>query len=236
MPEPVPEPVEEVETIEPDSPAVSQEPIAPVEQVELVELVELDVPVESVEKIDSADQIEPAELVEKAELTELIEPIESTELSESDTQTLSSNADQDGDNVADAQDQCLASPAGYPVRSNGCALFDGVLSGVSFVAGSAALLPDATDQLDFLADVLIQHPEAKVELHAHTDNNGEVADQTALTRSRVETIGAYLVRRGVEANRMVLRSFGGSRPLYDNETAQGRTGNNRVEVIEARNQ
>jgi len=174
-------------------------------------------------------------------LAELIEPIESTDPIDaqadvdSNASTQSGNADQDGDNVPDAEDQCPGSRSGYPVRSTGCALFDGVLSGVSFVQGSSALLPDTAGKLDFLASVLLLHPQAKVELHTHTDNSSSVTKQTALTRARVRTIGAYLVRQGVPEDRLTLRSFGASRPLYDNESEQGRIGNNRVEVIETRN-
>jgi len=237
-----------VESSSPKSPAVTTPvvpgaPVEPEEQNEPGEVIEQIEQVESVELIESAEPVEPikpAEEIEPAELAGLIEPIE---LTDSDAATPSQDADpdadpdadQDGDNVPDIKDQCLGSRAGYPVRSTGCALFDGVLKGVNFVEGSSSLLPDATDQLDFLANVLVQYPQVQVELHSHTDNDGSVKDQTALTRERVRTIGAYLVRQGVGANRLVLRSFGGSRPLYDNENEEGRTGNNRVEVIESRN-
>ena len=148
------------------------------------------------------------------------------------TPTLPLNLDTDGDAVANAQDQCPGSTPGFPVRANGCSLFDGVLSGISFADGSEQLLPGATDQLDFLANVLSQYPQARIELHAHTDDQGTVRDQAILTRARLRTIGTYLVRNGVRSNRLVLRSFGGTRPLYDNASAEGRAGNNRIEVIE----
>lgn len=222
----------------PSAPTESVAPTKPNEQADQsgqVESVELLRPVEQIKPIEPAEQISLEELVEQAELTELIEPIEPAEPIDTDSNasTQSGSADQDGDNVPDAKDQCPGSRAGYPVRSTGCALFDGVLSGVSFVEGSSALLPDAADKLEFLASVLVQHPNAKVELHVHTDNSTTVTKQTALTRARVRTIGAYLVRQGVAVDRLILRSFGASRPLYDNENEQGRIGNNRVEVIES---
>lgn len=143
--------------------------------------------------------------------------------------------DTDGDRVPDRADDCPGSAAGFPVRANGCSLFDGVLSGVNFAPGTAQLLPGASDQLDFLANVMVRYPQARVELHAHTDGQGLVKDQAILTRGRLRTIGTYLLERGVRANRLVLRSFGGTRPLYDNATPQGRQGNNRIEVIEKTN-
>lgn len=148
------------------------------------------------------------------------------------TPSLPTPSDFDADGVPDAQDQCPSSAAGFPVRPTGCSLLDGVLSGVSFVDGTADLLPGATNQLDYLANVLKQYPQARVELHAHTDDRGTVRDQAILTRARLKTIGTYLVRQGVSARRLVLRSFGGTRPLYDNVDAVGRQGNNRIEVLE----
>jgi len=141
-------------------------------------------------------------------------------------------ADLDGDKIPDSQDRCPGSTVGFPVRATGCALFDGVLSGVSFFKGSEELMPGSFVQLDYLASVMKQFPKARVELHAHTDNTGSVRDQAVLTRKRLRTMGVYLVGKGVSANRLVLRSFGGTRPLYENGTERGRTGNNRIEVLE----
>lgn len=149
--------------------------------------------------------------------------------------TPSLSGDTDGDSVPDSADQCANSAAGFPVRSNGCALFDGVLSGIKFATGTSQLLPGATNQLDFLANVLSQYPQAKVELHSHTDDKGSVRDQAILTRARLREVGIYLVRKGVRSNRLVLRSFGGTRPLYDNGTPEGVDANNRIEVFEKSN-
>lgn len=148
------------------------------------------------------------------------------------TPSVPSNSDTDGDAVPNAQDQCPTSKSGFPVRANGCSLLDGVLSGVNFVNGTAQLVQGGTDQLDFLASVLSQYPQARIALHAHTDGQGTVRDQAILTRARLRTMGTYMVRKGVRANRLILRSFGGTRPLYDNASAEGRAGNNRIEVLE----
>lgn len=140
--------------------------------------------------------------------------------------------DRDGDGVANAADSCPRSPRGYPVTEIGCALLDGVLTGVRFVDGSGELLPGSAVQLDFLADLLLEYPEARIELHAHSDNRGSPRDQAVVTRARLRTVGTYLVNRGISATRLILRSFGGSRPLFDNNTVQGQMDNNRMEILE----
>ena len=164
---------------------------------------------------------------------ELITPDSPTRPSIPSTRLPQGVADADRDGVPDDVDSCLSSTRGYPVRENGCPLFDGVLSGVRFVEASTALTSESTAQLDFLVDMLAnKHPSARIELHSHTDNEGDVRSQAILTRGRLKTIGMYLVDGGISANRIVLRSFGGSRPLFDNNTAEGRASNNRIEILE----
>ena len=145
----------------------------------------------------------------------------------------SANGDSDFDGVPDSDDLCPASTRNYPVRADGCALLNGVLSGVKFGQGSPDLAPGSDEQLDFLVNLLTtRYPFVRIELHSHTDNEGDVRSQAILTRGRLRTVGTYLVDRGVSANRIVLRSFGGSRPLFDNATAEGRANNNRIEILE----
>lgn len=146
----------------------------------------------------------------------------------------SGRSDRDRDGVDDVSDECPDSAAGYPVRSNGCPVLKGVLSGVKFAEGSATLLPDSFGQLDSLISLLTEYPSAKIQIIAHTDNQGSVAQQSQTTRGRLRTIGTYLVRGGIRANRLILRSLGGSRPAYDNNSAEGRAANNRVELLEHR--
>jgi len=146
------------------------------------------------------------------------------------------DGDADGDGIADADDICARSAPGFPVRDDGCALLDGVLSGLRFDPGTADLAAGGVEQLDYLAGLLTEYPAARIELLAHTDDSGSVRDQSILTRARLKTIGTYLVQRsGVRANRIVLRSFGGARPLYDNRTDEGRERNNRIEIFESVN-
>lgn len=149
------------------------------------------------------------------------------------TSTTDAVKDSDNDGVDDDADLCQSSTPGYPVRADGCSLLDGVLSGIRFKPASSELEAGSEVQLDFLIDILVNRfPDARIELHSHTDNEGDVRSQAILTRGRLRTVGTYLVNRGVRANQLVLRSFGGSRPLYDNVSQVGRDANNRIEVIE----
>jgi len=185
-------------------------------------------PSDAVSYHESDQQVVPA----LSEILEVVfEPV-----TRKQTQTpaaAASFADADNDGVEDSKDLCAASTPGFPVRNDGCALLDGVLQGVNFGPASAELVAGSEVQLDYMVDLLVnQFPDARIELHAHTDNAGDVRSQAILTRGRLKTVGTYLVNRGVRANRLVLRSFGGSRPLYDNSSPEGRESNNRFEVLE----
>lgn len=145
---------------------------------------------------------------------------------------IATSADKDGDGISDQSDVCPLSQAGYPVQANGCALFDGVLGGITFAARSSELETGSNVQLDYLVKLLNEYPNASIELQAHTDNFETMREQSILTRSRLKTVGLYLVQKGIKSNRLVLRSFGGRRPIQDNNTKDGRHGNNRIEISE----
>lgn len=162
------------------------------------------------------------ELIPETPATVATQPVQRTQTTD----------DTDGDGVTNSLDQCADSLAGYPVRDDGCPLFNGVLSGVTFEGRTATMNPSSFAQLDYLANVLQQYPQARIQLLAHTDSMGNRVDQANITRMRLRVIGSYLVRKGVSAKRMVLRSLGGESPLYDNQTAVGREANNRIEVLE----
>lgn len=145
---------------------------------------------------------------------------------------VSPKQDSDGDGVSNRIDQCDGSTAGFPVRKNGCPLFSGQLAGVAFNDRSSTLQSSAYVQLDALVKQLGAYPDAAIELIAHTDSRGTLRDQTILTRERLRIIASYLSKNGIRANRLVLRSMGGSQPVFDNNSPEGRARNNRIEIFE----
>ena len=171
-------------------------------------------------------------VTEELALPKLAEPLPEVIEPDDDDQVAQANNDSDNDGVLNSADACPSSAIGYPVGDTGCPLFDGVLSGVQFVDRTSELVEGASTQLEYLANLLKRYPLARIELLAHTDSRGDVRSQSILTRARLRTVGTYIVGQGVRANRLVLRSFGGTRPIYDNATSGGRLANNRIEVIE----
>ncbi len=147
--------------------------------------------------------------------------------------SLSEN-DDDNDGVPDSLDDCMGTAAGEPVTATGCAMFGGVLDGVQFASGSDRLVDSAQVVLNDAADVLLASPSIKVEVQAHTDSQGAEAYNIELSKKRALATVRYLMLRGVPSEQMTARAFGESKPVADNDTAEGRKTNRRVEfhVIE----
>lgn len=144
--------------------------------------------------------------------------------------------DSDGDGVMDNDDRCPNTPAGTRVDARGCAVvFEAgrttiVLEGVTFATGKAELTPEAMAVLDRVAASLVNAADVNVEVQGHTDNTGSRALNVRLSGQRAESVRAYLVSKGVAANRLTARGYGPDQPAAPNTTAEGRAQNRRVEL------
>lgn len=80
------------------------------------------------------------------------------------------------------------------------------------------------------AELTNDRPEAKVEVAGHTDSVGASEYNQSLSEQRAESVKAYLVARGVDANRISVTGYGEARPRTSNDTVEGRRLNRRVEI------
>lgn len=126
---------------------------------------------------------------------------------------------------------CEPPVPGQPVNLDGCKEGDTfVLRGVNFEFDKAKLTVNAKQLLDPVADALIARPDIKIEVDGHTDSRGSDAYNQKLSEARAASVMAYLVERGVAADRMTSKGFGESMPVADNATDDGRELNRRVEI------
>ncbi len=100
---------------------------------------------------------------------------------------------------------------------------------IEFASGGDRLTPRGKTVLDELAGVL-RESDGRVELSGHTDSQGADQMNLDLSRRRASAAAAYLVTKGFQADRFTTVGFGESRPIADNETAEGRQRNRRTEV------
>jgi len=64
----------------------------------------------------------------------------------------------------------------------------------------------------------------------HADSVGSDAYNQRLSVRRAEAVKAYLVSKGIEANRVYTEGKGEKQPVADNKTRDGRAKNRRTEI------
>lgn len=109
------------------------------------------------------------------------------------------------------------------------------LSGIQFESGSSTLAAGSDATLDAAAAAIIEayadRPGLRVSIEGHTDNTGGADINLALSQERAEAVRAYLEGAGVPAQIMSATGFGQTQPIADNETAEGRAENRRVDFV-----
>lgn len=106
-------------------------------------------------------------------------------------------------------------------------------SDVSFDTGRSAIKPNFAPILTQFATSLNQNPVTTVTIIGHTDSTGSDAVNNPLSIDRADAARDFLVSRGVARTRIVTDGRGSREPVADNNTAQGRDKNRRVEIYVA---
>lgn len=99
-----------------------------------------------------------------------------------------------------------------------------------FDFNKSVLKPEATAKLDDLVSKLAGVNLEVIVAVGHTDSIGSDAYNDKLSLRRAESVKAYLVKKGIEANRIYTEGKGKRQPVADNKTAAGRAKNRRVEI------
>jgi len=91
---------------------------------------------------------------------------------------------------------------------------------------------DQRDKADAMAQSLVDHPEAQIQIQGDTDDRGSVEYNLALGTRRAESLRKYLVASGVNSANVEIVSYGKERPAVqgDNESAWAQ--NRRDDVVQ----
>jgi outer membrane protein OmpA-like peptidoglycan-associated protein len=99
-----------------------------------------------------------------------------------------------------------------------------------FEGDSARLTPPTAKMLDAVAELLEAHGELRhIQISAHWDASLPRTEADVLTQQQADAVKAYLVARGVAADRLTTAGMGSTRPLVPNLTPANRLRNRRVE-------
>jgi OmpA-OmpF porin, OOP family len=94
----------------------------------------------------------------------------------------------------------------------------------------SALKPEGKAKLDDLVSKLAGVNLEVIVAVGHTDSVGTDKYNDKLSMRRAQAVKAYLVSKGIEANRIYTEGKGERQPIADNRTSAGRAKNRRTEI------
>ena len=153
-------------------------------------------------------------------------------------------ADADGDGLVDTDDRCPLEAEIYNGvdDEDGCADDGGpavtigptqllVPERIYFDLDRARIKRRSHAVLDAIAAILRAHGGLRIRIEGHTDDQGERDWNRTLSQLRAERVRAYLIGKGVAAERLEAEGFGHDRPLVEGTSELARERNRRVEFV-----
>ncbi len=121
--------------------------------------------------------------------------------------------------------------APQPAEPKGPVMFRPVVAPfIYFEFDKSDLSTESLAKLDSFAEAL-KDKDLKLQVEGHTDWIAPEAYNVSLSIRRAEAVANHLVSRGIDASRIITMGYGESRPVSNNNTAEGRRLNRRSEMI-----
>ena len=143
--------------------------------------------------------------------------------------------DSDKDGVPDHLDKCANTLEGVAVDKNGCPNknqdLDKLKKGIQFKSGSAKLTASSNKTLNNIVKLMKKLPNVNLEIQGHTDDVGKAEKNKKISEQRAQAVVKYLVKKGIDADRLRAVGYGPDMPIADNKTKKGRALNRRVELV-----
>lgn len=149
--------------------------------------------------------------------------------------------DSDGDGVFDGLDNCPDTPENVKVDKEGCPLTDvevqlldtGSLTTnqIVFEFSSAEIDVAQSGILTAIGEAMSDWPELEIEIIGHTDSSGPEEFNLELSQQRAASVLKYLQANfpQISDSQVKASGRGETQPIADNDTAEGRQANRRVE-------
>ena len=134
--------------------------------------------------------------------------------------------DADGDGITDDRDHCPDTPKGARVNDRGCWIVGGPL----FDLDKDWIKPQYHGLLDDIIVILQQNPVIRVEIQGHTCDIGRTGYNQKLSERRAQAVANYLMKNGVDYQRLSAVGYGETRPVAPNDSESHRMKNRRVEL------
>ncbi len=103
------------------------------------------------------------------------------------------------------------------------------LDNIGFDFDKAELKPESEDELETVLDLLTDYPMMRIDIEAHTDDQGADDYNLKLSEARAKAVADWLIKKKIDAARITWKGYGESKPLVKGTTEADRAQNRRVE-------
>jgi outer membrane protein OmpA-like peptidoglycan-associated protein len=103
--------------------------------------------------------------------------------------------------------------------------------GIQFDINKSTIKPESMGTLNEILKMLKENTDLKFEIGGHTDSDGTAERNNQLSQERAEAVKKQLENMGVARERLTAKGYGSSKPLADNNSAENKAKNRRVEFI-----
>lgn len=104
------------------------------------------------------------------------------------------------------------------------------MQNLNFKPDSSELLPGENERLDQIAQVLKEVPDQMFLVEGHTASVGYEKGEMKLSVERANSVAKALIQRGIPREKFICKGSGGTKPIADNSTPEGKAKNRRVEI------
>ncbi|MBK9390209.1 MAG: OmpA family protein [Bacteroidetes bacterium] len=105
-----------------------------------------------------------------------------------------------------------------------------LLANVFYATDSWEIMEESSSELNNLAYLLSENRNMIMEIGGHTDSTGSDEHNMVLSEKRALSVVTYLIKKGIQKERLKYKGYGNSLPVGDNNTEEGRQLNRRTEA------
>lgn len=105
------------------------------------------------------------------------------------------------------------------------------LDNLYFDVSKSSIQSGSQEVVEKLLAFMKANPAMRIEIQGHTDSDGAEEQNLRLSQERATSVVQYLVKRGVQAERLVAKGYGEQFPIAPNATTQGKQLNRRVMIL-----
>lgn len=106
-----------------------------------------------------------------------------------------------------------------------------VLKNIFFDTDKYELKPKSKTELDKVIKFLDTNSDIKVEIAGFTDDQGSPEYNKSLSLNRAKAVYEYLIREGIDKERLSFRGYGQNNPVAPNDSEENRQKNRRIEFL-----